>query len=230
MMSRTGNHKPSSALSSRGALTFEFKGERLVLCPGKALWWPNKQMLVVSDLHLGKASHFRKNGIALPQQTNTDNLYRLADLLMDFQPQTLLLLGDLFHSEFNAEWDVFHDFLQNFPEVSTILVKGNHDILPDALFEQAGLKVVDQWDVGPFRFVHEPLEIPEDDIYHITGHIHPAVVLQGAARQRLRLPCYWWGANQAVMPAFGYFTGSHRVKPKKGDHVHVIAENCVLEV
>lgn len=222
--------KKEGSLSSDGALKFDFKGEQLLLCPGRALWWEAKKMLLVSDVHLGKAAHFRKNGIALPQQTNTDNLYRLADLLIDFKPETLLLLGDLFHSEINAEWDVFEDFLQNFPLVATVLVKGNHDILPDEVFTSAGLKVVEEWDEGPFRFVHEPLVDPDGDRYYIAGHIHPAVVLQGAARQRLRLPCFWWGPNQAVMPAFGYFTGSHRVKPRKGDHVQVIAENSVLEV
>jgi uncharacterized protein len=218
------------SLSLQGAHSFLFREEELRLLPGKALWWPKENMLVVSDVHLGKASHFRKNGISLPEQTNTDNLYRLADLLVDLKPKTLLLLGDLFHSEINSEWAVFEDFLLNFPKLEVILVKGNHDILPIEDFEKAGIEVVDALDRGPFRFVHEPVEEEEEGVYYIAGHIHPAVVLRGNARQRLRLACFWWGKFQAIMPAFGYFTGSHRVKPKKGDIVQVIAENKVLEV
>ena len=37
-----------------------------VLLPAKAVWWPAESMLVVSDLHLAKAEHFRSQGLAVP--------------------------------------------------------------------------------------------------------------------------------------------------------------------
>jgi len=46
----------------------------------------------------------------------------------------------------------------------------------------------------------------------------------------LRLPCFWFGDAVGVLPAFGAFTGSAEVRPKRGDQVFVIAEEEVLKV
>jgi metallophosphoesterase superfamily enzyme len=66
--------------------------------------------------------------------------------------------------------------------------------------------------------------------YVVSGHLHPAIQLSGSAQQRLRLPCYWFGENQGVLPAFGEFTGMHTIQPKKGDQIFVIAENQVIKL
>jgi metallophosphoesterase superfamily enzyme len=79
---------------------------------------------------------------------------------------------------------------------------------------------------GPFAFVHHPVRMT--DAYTIAGHLHPGAVLRGAARQRERLPCFWFGTETAVLPAFGEFTGLADVRPAEGDRVWVIAEGSVI--
>ncbi|NJM94359.1 MAG: phosphoesterase, partial [Cytophagales bacterium] len=64
----------------------------------KALWLPEIEWLLISDLHLGKVAHFRKRGIAIPPHSEEQNLLRLLNLLVSFRPARLVLLGDLFHS------------------------------------------------------------------------------------------------------------------------------------
>jgi metallophosphoesterase superfamily enzyme len=66
--------------------------------------------------------------------------------------------------------------------------------------------------------------------YVLAGHIHPAARITGRANESLRLPCFWFGADAAVLPAFGAFTGTAVVDPDPGDRVCVIAGDRVLEL
>jgi DNA ligase-associated metallophosphoesterase len=204
-------------------------GASFKLLPQRAVWWETKSTLIVSDVHIGKSGHFRKNGVALPGETNNENLWNLSGLLLDFKPQRLLILGDLFHSHYNREWDAFADMLANFEALETVLVKGNHDILPMERITDAGIHCVDELIEDGFHFTHEPLD--EGALgYNLSGHIHPAVKLRGSGRQYLRLPCFWFSEHAGVLPAFGSFTGTHPIKPLKSDKVFVIAEDTVVPV
>jgi metallophosphoesterase superfamily enzyme len=64
----------------------------------------------------------------------------------------------------------------------------------------------------------------------LSGHLHPAAVLDGAGRQALKLPCFWFGRRVGVLPAFGDFTGCAAIRAVAGDRVFVVAENRVLAV
>jgi metallophosphoesterase superfamily enzyme len=64
----------------------------------------------------------------------------------------------------------------------------------------------------------------------LCGHLHPCVQLLGRARDRLRLPCFWFGASVGVLPAFGAFTGMHPIRPAPGERVFAIADAEVSEL
>jgi metallophosphoesterase superfamily enzyme len=55
-------------------IEISFKGETLVLLPERAIWFPKYETLLVSDTHLGKGSHFRKAGIAIPTVLKQEDL------------------------------------------------------------------------------------------------------------------------------------------------------------
>ena len=57
-----------------------------------------------------------------------------------------------------------------------------------------------------------------------------AVRLSGCGEKSLKLPCFWFGARYGVLPAFGAFTGTVEVLPRRGDQVFVVAEEEVLQV
>lgn len=198
-----------------------------VLLPQKALWWPETQTVIVSDVHIGKAGHFRKSGIAIPADINRENLWRLAGLMLDHKPERLLILGDLSHSYHNQEWDDFADMRVQFSQCAFRLVRGNHDILPTELLQEAGIDATPLLEEGGFSFTHAPEKTKG---YNISGHLHPAVTLKGGGRQRVKLPCFWFGQHGAVLPAFGSFTGTHPVSTKRGDSVYVVANDRVIAV
>ena len=83
--------------------------------------------------------------------------------------------------------------------------------------------------IKSFILSHEPLDRVPEGYYNLAGHIHPGAHLRGKGRQVIKLPCFYFGADQALMPAFGEFTGLAKIKPRKGDQVFVVVEDKVLE-
>lgn len=207
------------------------QGERLILHPYKAIYWESRSILLIADLHLGKARHFRASGIPVPQGAGDSNWDRLISLFLEFKPDRVIFLGDLFHSAYNTSWDEFCQLLNQFHTIQFELVVGNHDILQASHYAKARMTLhPNTLYEAPFLFSHEPLEEPKSDKYNLAGHIHPSVRLKGNGRQYLRLPCFYFGTSQGILPAFGAFTGTATIQPKKGDQVYVIAEDVVMEV
>lgn len=200
------------------------KGEELLLHPQRACFWNNKSTLILSDLHLGKAGHFRKHGIPISKQVHITDLSFLDQLIDELKVNRVLLLGDLFHSLENLEWLDFINFMEKHSTTEFILVQGNHDILekyPDRL------KVLPKLIEAPFSFTH----IRErDNFYNISGHIHPGVTIRGRARQGITMPCFLFSKEHAILPAFGQFTGIKKIKPLKTDRVFAIADRQIVEL
>ncbi|MFM1878151.1 MAG: hypothetical protein RLZZ241_1017, partial [Bacteroidota bacterium] len=190
-----------------------------------AAYWKKKGILLISDLHLGKITHFRKHGAAVPHIAILKNIERLDQLISEYNPQLICFLGDLFHSHLNPEWDLFAQWAK-MQKAKLILIRGNHDIISPEHYKDLGIRCQDRWNIGPFIFSHEP-EI-DDKTFNISGHIHPAVQLAGPGKQRLKLPCYFQKPNQLILPAFGAFTGTHTVSPEPQDSVFVLAEGEVI--
>lgn len=204
--------------------------ETFVLFPHKAIFWPREEALIVADLHFGKINHFRKSGIPVPHQANDRNLEVLMDLIHITRPRRILMLGDLFHSHYNAEWEVFGEFVRHYASLSFELILGNHDVMSERQYERKGIRVYDDLIIGPFLMTHHPLEEIPDRLYNLAGHVHPGVSLYGKGRQALTLPCFHFNTRQGLLPAFGAFTGLARIFPKKDDQVFVVADNKVMLV
>ena len=210
-------------------LELELHGTRLCLLPQRAAWLPDHAMLLVADAHLGKAVSFRRLGVPVPEATTAANLELLTQLIERTGATQLVFLGDLLHSvraraagtfEAIARWRAAH------PAVHMALVPGNHD-------RHAGAPPP-AWDieclpgplaVGGLWLCHEPDPVPGR--YAIGGHLHPCAVLGGRAHDRLRLPCFHFGAQAGVLPAFGAFTGMHLMPRAPGDRVFVVADDEV---
>lgn len=207
-------------------LTHELQGEQLQLLPEKAIYWPSQKTLLLADTHLGKIRHFRKSGIAIPGKASYRNLLHLQSLLMEYKPEKVIFLGDLFHSEMNFEWLEFKAFLDKFKEINFVLIQGNHDILHERSYGQFEVHSA-PLEFGPFILSHEPLE-DDHELYNLCGHIHPGVRMFGQARQSMRLPCFYFGASMGILPAFGIFTGLHLLKPEKEDRIFVIAGSQIF--
>lgn len=206
------------------------KEEDLVLNKEKAVYWPAKKMLIISDVHIGKSAYFRKSGIQVPNAITHTDLQRLSSMIREYHPEKLLITGDLFHNNINSDANAFLNWRKEFDSINMILVKGNHDSLKDEDYRALGLETyAKELLVYPFRFIHDqPAEA--DEYYNISGHLHPGVILYGKARQQLRFPCFYFGQYNAILPAFSVFTGLKAIQPREGDRFYAITPSKIIAV
>lgn len=183
-----------------------FNDQLFTLNNQHSMYWPNEKALIISDLHLGKTAYFRKNGFAVPDYTHKNDLKKLAQLLEHYQPEKLIIVGDLIHARNNNEVIDFINFKNRYANTQFILIKGNHDVLSDKFIQSIGIDDVHQsLNIGTILFIHEP-ELTYD-FFTISGHKHPGVFIKLLKNKGKRLPCFVVSKNQLILPAFSEFTG-----------------------
>jgi uncharacterized protein len=219
-----------------GSLPVQVGGFELLLLPERGVLVPDRRLLVVTDLHLGKGATFRSRGIALPSGDSRADLQRLTSLLVATAARRLVILGDLFHARDGRSPELHHAMLEwrkGHPGVEVLLVRGNHDLGAGDPPPELGIECR----TGPVEeeglvFRHEPAGEGEPDPrgYALAGHLHPGVRLRGEGRERMRLPCFHAAPWQAILPAFGAFTGLALVTPRPRDRIFVVGDGMVVEV
>jgi DNA ligase-associated metallophosphoesterase len=218
---------------NNAAVFFNILNQDLLLLPQKAVYWLQEKALIVADVHMGKVGHFRKAGIAVPRDMEQNELGVLSDLIFEHKPEKIIFLGDFFHSDMNNDWDWFILWRSQFPKLEIILIKGNHDIIDDKHYNNLNIILHDKLLIGPFLMLHCPLSVEElndAEGYIFCGHIHPGVSLAGRGRQHVTLPCFAFGARQAVLPSFGKFTGRVAIRSNKNDRIFAVLKDKVLQI
>jgi DNA ligase-associated metallophosphoesterase len=212
--------------------TLSVGGHALTLLPQKAAFLDELSTLLVADAHIGKAVSFRKWGVPVPRGTTTETLSVLSALVEATRARRIVFLGDFLHSARShaastlgavARWRAKQ------PALELTLVRGNHDDRAGDPPAQLGFEVVDEpLVVGGLALCHHPK--PRDGLYVLAGHLHPCVTLGGRAYDTLRLPCFHFGPQVGVLPAFGSFTGMHPIERTEPDRVFAVADDRVVEV
>jgi hypothetical protein len=182
---------------------FTLAGQRLCALGSGALWWPERRMLCVADLHLGKAErHARRGGAALPPYETADTLERLDADIAATGAGCVLCLGDSFDDDAAA---------QALPEAarlwiarlqagrSWIWIAGNHDPGPVDL----GGTHLAELPAPPlvFRHIATPGAAGE-----ISGHYHPKARIRTRAGTLVRR-AFLIDRDRVVLPAYGTYTG-----------------------
>lgn len=219
-----------------GSIELALAGERLQLRSERAIYLPAHGALLVADVHVGKAQSFRRLGVPVPSGTTADTLRRLDALLDATGARRIVFLGDFLHSA-RAQTATTLAALARWRErraaLELTLVRGNHDLRAGDPAAALGIEAVDE----PLRLAglalcHHPR--PVAGAYTLAGHWHPCASLGGRARDRMRLSCFWLGAEArhpvGVLPAFGSFTGMHPIERRAGDRVFVLTEDRVAEL
>ncbi|WP_426336242.1 ligase-associated DNA damage response endonuclease PdeM [Pseudoduganella sp. R-31] len=209
----------------------ELAGERVLLLPQKALYWPAAKTLMVADVHFGKAASFRALGVPVPRGTTSENLAVLETLLTTHDTQRIVFLGDFLHArpaQAPATLQAMLDWRSRHRDLALLLVRGNHDWHAGDPSTLLDVTMADEpYACGPFALCHHPDVACEG--YAVAGHVHPVFHLR-TARESLRLPCFLLGTTRAILPAFGAFTGGHSLIPETTDRVYVVADDAVFPI
>ena len=111
--------------------SIEVAGETLLLLPEKAVFWPAERMLIIADIHFGKAAAFRSLGVPVPRGTTSENLAGLDALVARHAARRVVFLGDFLHARAAHASSTQLAMLAwrgRHPDLALTLVRGNHDL------------------------------------------------------------------------------------------------------
>jgi uncharacterized protein len=170
--------------------------DEVILDGRLALFHQQQQWLAVADLHFGFELSHRAAGNLFPLWGMRTIQQRVEELLAEYRPGHLILLGDLVHDRTGAialaQWV---GNLRALTEV--ILISGNHD-----RHLTRHIDVLSSWRTDGFCFHHGHCEMEAGDSIQVIGHHHPAQEIRDGAGLRLKLPAFVKQAHCWVMPAF----------------------------
>lgn len=176
-----------------------------------ALYLPDHDTLVVSDLHLEKGAAFARRGQLLPPYDTLATLTLLQSVLARYQPRTIISLGDNFHDRVGSALmpQAFREMVRSLADGRDIIwINGNHD--PDGICDLPGISV-DEFALAGLTFRHEP------SLAHgrgeVAGHLHPAATVRRREKS-VRRPCFATDGSRMIMPSFGVTTGGLDLRHK----------------
>ncbi|MGQ7790968.1 ligase-associated DNA damage response endonuclease PdeM [Faunimonas sp. B44] len=195
-------------MAERPALAVEIAGCEAVLDGAGALWLAASRTLVVSDLHLEKASSFARRGMLLPPYDTGATLAALAALVGARDPRRVICLGDSFHDRGGPD-RLDRACRTAISELQRgrdwIWVAGNHDPdLPAAI----GGEIAAAFAQDGLTFRHEPSAGAAPG--EVAGHLHPAAKIARHGRS-VRRRAFVGDGERLVLPAFGVLAGGLNV-------------------
>jgi len=182
----------------------EVNGERLVLDPSGAAWWPAESTLVFADLHLEKGSAYARGGQLLPPYDTRTTLKHVEAVVARRGPKRVIALGDSFHDGGASERLDEREcaaLKALCGACQWLWIEGNHDPAPPAWL---GGTVASQAAIGGLVFRHRPGAGACRG--ELAGHLHPAVRIRRRGMS-LRRRCFVSNGERLLLPAFGAFTG-----------------------
>lgn len=183
--------------------SFTLKSAQLTALSAGLLWWADRKLLCVSDLHLGKSERMARRGRSLlPPYENKDTLTRLALAVNALDPVTVICLGDSF-DDLQALDGLNEDDHTTLAALMGgrhwIWIEGNHDAGPVNI----GGSHLAEFETGPLMFRH----IAKSGVKgEISGHYHPKASVEMKSGSITR-PCFLLDENRVILPAFGAYTG-----------------------
>ena len=214
----------------------------------KALFFPEKGILVVGDLHIGYDYMLRQSGILIPERQVKEIISDLKEIIKEIREKRkqeiskIIFLGDIKHA-FTYEFQERDEFLEimdflktHVLEENIILVKGNHDTM-DYTTEKTMKPYHIEENVA---FLHGHTHYPE--IYDkrinliISGHLHPAIALaEDPGVKKEIFKCFLVGKSKGkdfvVIPSFVEFYEGTPVNDYKEEYIEsfsIIPEKDIL--
>lgn len=178
-----------------------------------ALFHETERWLAVADLHFGYELSQRAAGRLMPLWGMSSIEERLSELLDEYQPRTLIIVGDLVHDKVSAAATAaLLERLRARCEV--VAIAGNHDRQIARM-----IAFVDRWESAGYLFHHGHCSAEDSAPIQIIGHHHPASTIADGAGLRVKFPAFVQQERCWILPAFSPWAA--------GSAWHPDDESCV---
>ena len=185
-----------------------------ILLDGRlALFHRTERWLAVADLHFGYELSQRAAGALIPLWGMATISERLTELVNEYEPSRVIILGDLVHDKTAAGEAV--QLLRGFAERCAVaVVAGNHDRQL-----RGHVEMVDSLETDRFHFHHGHCAADTPGRIQIIGHHHPAAVITDGAGLRLKCPAFVQQSSCWIMPAFSPWAAGTRWAPDESSRI-----------
>ena len=189
-----------------------------------AVFHQRHRWLAIADLHFGYEISQRAAGRLMPLWGMSSIEERLAQLLADYQPERLVILGDLVHDRSSAK-EALRLVERLRSEREVILIAGNHDRHLGGLIDMQP-----DWVCAGFHFHHGHCARETPGAIQIIGHHHPAGTIRDGAGLRLKLPAFVQQDSCWILPAFSPWAAGAGWQPGAGSRMWLCTPTRVLPV
>ena len=188
-----------------------------------------RRVLLLRRVWSGCETAWPLAGQPVPGGTTQQNLARLDRLIETHRPLQIVFLGDFLHATQARTPQVLaalQAWRAQHAQLALTLVRGNHDSRAGDPPPALGIAVVNEPHlIGPFAACHHPQTHATHFV--LAGHLHPVCTLHGRGRDRVRMPCFVHQGQQAILPAFGEFTGGWQVEAALGRRFYGVGGDAV---
>ena len=183
-------------------ITINFNNHKFQISKEGILFWFDKQIAIIADLHLEKGSSFGPSGQFLPPYDSEETLNKIFKTIKNHKIKTIILLGDTFHDK-NAfdrmSEKVFILFKSLIEKYEVIFILGNHE----SKFEIGRISFLNEYVIDDIHFIHQALPT---SIFQISGHFHPVASVKSSIK-KITAKCLLHTNNHIILPSFGQYTG-----------------------
>ncbi|HEV2840725.1 MAG TPA: metallophosphoesterase [Chthoniobacterales bacterium] len=196
-----------------------------ILLDGRlALFHQAERWLAVADLHFGYELSQRAAGRLVPMWGMASISERLMQLINEYRPRQLIVLGDLVHDKTSAPEaaQLLEDLAVH---CEPIVVAGNHDRQL-----RGKVEMVESWETERFHFHHGHCAAEPSNRIQIIGHHHPAGTITDGAGLRLKCPAFVQQARCWIMPAFSPWASGTSWAQNEQNRVWLCSPERVLRI
>lgn len=181
-------------------------GTAVELRPSGALYWPERSLLCIGELHIGRAERLAREGGELqPPHESIETLDRLEAEIVALEPRLVVCLGDCFDN-LAANHDLNNEVQARIGRLAAgrrwVWIAGTHDPSP---VELPGTHLSElRHGLLSFR----PVALPRlaTGGGEVSAHYHPRARLTRRGARTTRR-CFLTNSNRAILPAFGTHAG-----------------------
>lgn len=181
-----------------------FSGRNFLVTRTGGLYWPDREALLVADLHLEKASWFARFGQMLPPYDSHATLELIERDIADTGTASVYCLGDSFHDSFGCDRlpQAARDLLTSLTDrVDWVWITGNHDA---GMIDHCGGRIEIEMVVDGLVLRHEAES--DETRPELSGHFHPKLRVKAKGR-RVSRRCFVASDTKMILPAYGALTG-----------------------
>lgn len=187
-----------------------------------SIYIPEINVLVISDMHLGRASQERR----IPVTRDEDIVEEVKELIYKYTPETVIFNGDSFHYTIPTENAIYSiNQIQDAGDFKSVFIIGNHERNKENIDVVNYDVATDKYSIGEVTFTHGHIDQNIDSEIVIIGHLHPAFnsnPIYGYAEQ----------SNQSIviLPAFNpLVSGTNITDPVVYDTLPVLNEETTIK-